>query len=504
MPESSGKRARFGLVAKMAFGVGVLALGYAASMVAVFVGAARTSTSLQLVAGSLFPAFQAAEEARRSYDLQVRAYEEAVLMGEVESLAAARTRADEVRSALERLAKTAGLPQVFVTSAERSADSHGRYSAAADSLYAGMAAGGSADTARVAALGREATALQEGLTLLTRNLSEGLTGEVAALEASSNAQKRGNALLFVVVVVISATVVSLLLLGVARRLQQSVRFAECLAGGDLTIDVDPGVQDEVGRLLLALGSTIARLREVLGELHEAASALRVASGQVSESAQTLSQGTCEQAASVQEVTSSLEQAAASVSQNADNARQMETMATGGARDAEFSAAIVDQTVSAMKVITDRISIVEDIAFQTNVLALNAAIEAARAGEHGRSFGVVAAEVRKLAERAAAAATEIRATANESVKVAESSGTLIAQLVPTIRHTAELVQEVSAASREQASGIAQINRVIVDFDRITQRNASGAEQLSGMADELAARAESLQQLVGFFRIERRAG
>jgi methyl-accepting chemotaxis protein len=160
---------------------------------------------------------------------------------------------------------------------------------------------------------------------------------------------------------------------------------------------------------------------------------------------------------------------------------------------------VTETVEAMVAIAERIGIVEEIAYQTNLLALNAAVEAARAGEHGRGFAVVAAEVRKLAERSQKAAKEIRSLASSSVKVAERSGTLLEALVPSIRKTARLVQQVAAVSREQASGVMQMNRAMVQVDQVTQRNASAAEELSSTAEELAAQAESLQQMMTFFRV-----
>jgi methyl-accepting chemotaxis protein len=165
---------------------------------------------------------------------------------------------------------------------------------------------------------------------------------------------------------------------------------------------------------------------------------------------------------------------------------------------------VVETVAAMKSIAERISIIEEIAYQTNLLALNAAIEAARAGEHGRGFAVVATEVRKLAERAQKAAKEIGAMAGSSVKVAERSGQLIVELVPTIRKTADLVQEVAAASAEQSSGVGQVSKAMGIVDQVTQRNASAAEELSSTAEEMASQAESLQQLMSFFAVNNQGG
>ena len=220
---------------------------------------------------------------------------------------------------------------------------------------------------------------------------------------------------------------------------------------------------------------------------------------MSSTAQSVSAGNSQQAAAVQETTASLEQMNASIAQNADNSRQTETMATKGSRDAQESGNAVLETVDAMKSIAEKISIVEEIAYQTNLLALNAAIEAARAGEHGRGFAVVATEVRKLAERSQTSSREISALAGKSVRVADRSGTLLAELVPSIRRTAELVQDVAAASNEQSAGVAQINQSLAQVDQVTQRNASAAEELAATAEEMAAQAEALQNLVSFFRI-----
>jgi methyl-accepting chemotaxis protein len=201
---------------------------------------------------------------------------------------------------------------------------------------------------------------------------------------------------------------------------------------------------------------------------------------------------------MEETTSTLEQMSASITQNAENTRQMETMALKGAQEAEVSGQAVKETLAAMQSIAEKISIVEEIAYQTNLLALNAAIEAARAGDHGKGFAVVATEVRKLAERSQTAAKEISSLSSTSVKVAERAGAALTTLVPAIKKTAELVQEVSAASREQAAGVTQVNKAITLVDQVTQRNASAAEELSSTAEEMATQAEALQQLMAFFK------
>jgi methyl-accepting chemotaxis protein len=280
---------------------------------------------------------------------------------------------------------------------------------------------------------------------------------------------------------------------------KAVDVAERIAKGDLRESVEAPGADEVGKLLAAMKLMAEKLAQMIGEVRSGADALAGASAQVSATAQTLSQGTGEQAASVEETTSSLEEMSASITQNAESSRQTEAMAKQGARNAEESGKAVAETVTAMKSIAERISIIEEIAYQTNLLALNAAIEAARAGEHGKGFAVVATEVRKLAERAQKAAKEIGSLAGASVQVAERSGQLIVELVPAIRKTADLVQEVAAASAEQSAGVSQVSKAMGTVDQVTQRNASAAEELSSTAEEMASQAEALQQLMGFFQV-----
>jgi methyl-accepting chemotaxis protein len=275
--------------------------------------------------------------------------------------------------------------------------------------------------------------------------------------------------------------------------------AERVAAGDLASHVEISRKDEVGQVADAINQMISRLLDVVSEVRTGAANLAAASAQVSATTQNLSRGTSEQAASVQETTSNIEEMNASISQNADNSRQMEQMASKGVKDGEESGHAVRETVTAMKSIAEKVSIIEEIAYQTNLLALNAAIEAARAGDHGKGFAVVATEVRKLAERSQSAAREISALAASSVRTAERSGALLSELVPAIRKTADLVQEVAAASREQASGISQVNKAIGHMDQVTQRNAAAGEQLASTAEEVASQAESLQQLIAFFKV-----
>src|SRR4029077_1223641 len=233
-------------------------------------------------------------------------------------------------------------------------------------------------------------------------------------------------------------------------------------GGDLTVTITPQSSKDV--LGNALAEMASRLTQTITEVRSGAMSLTGAPAQVSATSQTLAQGTSEQAASVEETTASLQQMNATIGQNAENSRHLAEIATDAAKGAGDSAQSVNRTVDAMKDIADRISIIDEIAYQTNLLALNAAIEAARAGDHGKGFAVVATEVRKLAERSQTAAKEIGALASARVQVAERSGKLLDELVPPIQKTADLVQEVASASREQASGVNQMNKAMGQVDQ----------------------------------------
>ncbi len=379
---------------------------------------------------------------------------------------------------------------------------------------------------------------------------------IAALEQNIEVSKKGAAtatlhaeemyrsarLLITVVLLLSASLGIVLALAIARMigraLKTGVEVAERLAQGDLSMKIENPSQDEAGQLLRTMGTTVKSLQDVTRMAEEIAggnlqvavkprsdadalmkalaamvkklsevvvevkgSGDNVAAGaeQLAEAAQRLSQGSTEQASSIEEISSSMEEMSSNVKQNADNATQTEKIALKAAADAKEGGDAVARTVDAMKQIASKISIVEEIARQTNLLALNAAIEAARAGEHGRGFAVVAAEVRKLAERSQKAAGEITELSGSSVKVAEMAGELLSRILPDVHKTAELVQEITAASREQDSGVAQINKAIQQLDQVIQQNASGSEETSSTSEELASQAAQLQSAIGFFRV-----
>ena len=291
---------------------------------------------------------------------------------------------------------------------------------------------------------------------------------------------------------------------IAEPLREVVARAEAAAAGDLTVRVTVTSGDELGQMGQALNRMLETFHDLMTQVQQATSEAAAAARGIAAGGEQMSAGAGQQAASIEETTSSLEEMSASISQNADSTRRMETMALKGAHDAEESGKAVNETVKAMKAIAEKVSIIEEIAYQTNLLALNAAIEAARAGEHGRGFAVVASEVRKLAERSQTAAKEIGSLTVSSVSLAEHTGRALGELVPAIKTTAELVQEVAVASREQAAGVAQINRAVSQVDEVTQRNATAAEELASTADSLAGQAESLRQMIGFFHVRSSVG
>ncbi len=332
--------------------------------------------------------------------------------------------------------------------------------------------------------------LVDTMNLMTTNLRA--TADVAGTIADGDLSKDVKPLS-------EKDVLGLAMVRMVGNLRETASVADKISNGDLTITPKPlSDRDTLG---LSLQSMVERLRGVVSDALAAADNVSTGSQELSSSSEQLSQGATEQASSAEEASASMEQMAANIKQNADNAAQTEKIARQSSKDAEASGDAVGRAVSAMRTIAEKISIVQEIARQTDLLALNAAVEAARAGEHGKGFAVVASEVRKLAERSQAAAAEISSLSGETVQVATEAGEMLNRLVPDIRKTAELVAEISSACREQDIGASQINEAIQQLDKVTQQNSGASEEMSATSEELAAQAEELQASIAFFKVER---
>jgi methyl-accepting chemotaxis protein len=294
---------------------------------------------------------------------------------------------------------------------------------------------------------------------------------------------------------------------ITRPLAAAVAIADRVARSDLTETPDETFlrrKDEIGDLARSVDRMIGGLRGIVSAILDAGRNISQGAQQMSQTSQSLSQGATEQAAGAEEVSASVEEMSSSIRQNSDNAAATEATARKAAEAGTRGGEAVARTVQAMRDIAGKIGIIEEIARQTNLLALNAAIEAARAGEAGKGFAVVAGEVRKLAERSQTAAGEISSLSSASIEVADQAGSLLGAIVPDIRRTAELVQEISAASREQASGVDQISRAVTQLDQVIQQNASASEEMAGMAEELSSQAAQLKDTMSVFRLTSDSG
>jgi methyl-accepting chemotaxis protein len=294
-------------------------------------------------------------------------------------------------------------------------------------------------------------------------------------------------------------VLALVLNPMINKIIEATRFAREISNGDLTTAITIRQKDEIGILVNALQHMQEKLKEVVTNIISSAENILSASEEMNSNSQLVSQGASEQASSVEEMSSTLEQFSTNILQNSDNSQQTEKIAMSavlGIKEGNQSSRVF---VKSMKEIAEKISIVNDIAFQTNILALNAAVEAARAGEQGRGFAVVAAEVRKLAERSRIAASDINLLTQSGVENSEKAGDHLSRMIPEIERTAKLVQEISAASLEMTTGSLQVNGAIQQLNQVTQQNAVASEEMASHAEELSNQAELLRECVAYFKV-----
>lgn len=288
---------------------------------------------------------------------------------------------------------------------------------------------------------------------------------------------------------------------ISHPVEELARDVEKIAGGDLTVDIQVKTRDETMVLSIALQGMILRLRDTVSGIIDASLAINESALDVSASSQQVATGASEQASSAEEISASMEELSANIQQNTENSRTSNSIISQVAGDADSSGTAVEETVNSMKFISEKINIIEEIARNTNMLALNAAIEAARAGESGKGFAVVAAEVRKLAENSQNAANDITQVSMESVKKADKTLDLMRSIVPSIKKSAEIAEEIFEGSNEQAKGAEQINQALLQMDDVIQSNASSSEEIASMANDLKQKADVLASLVNFFIIEK---
>ncbi|MFZ6689372.1 methyl-accepting chemotaxis protein [Undibacterium sp. SXout11W] len=311
-------------------------------------------------------------------------------------------------------------------------------------------------------------------------------------------------------------------ISVARKLvaslHQAIFVAKAVAAGDLTQRIDVSGSDEVAQLLGAIKEMATSLEGICAQIRQGTDAIAVASTEIATGNMDLSSRTEQQAGALEETASSMEELTSTVRQNSDNARQANTLASTASTVAVEGGAVVSQVVETMaainessRKIVDIISVIDGIAFQTNILALNAAVEAARAGEQGRGFAVVAAEVRNLAQRSASAAKEIKTLIDNSVekvdsgtKLVDQAGVAMTNIVTSIKKVSDVVSEISNASHEQSSGIDQINQAVIHMDESTQQNAALVEQAAAAASSLQEQANKLTQVVSVFKLNNSGG
>ncbi len=318
---------------------------------------------------------------------------------------------------------------------------------------------------------------------------------------------RGRILMALIFNLICLGVITFLAVFLGKRLALPVIKATELAGllseGNLRDRVEGSFnksKDETGRLFVALDNMTDNLSLIITSIRDSSEQVKSGSVQISQTTQQLSSGATEQSSSVEEISSSMEELTANIQQNTANSKEADRIAVTVAEEAAKGGESVEATVAAMRSIAEKITVIEDIARNTNMLALNAAIEAARAGDAGKGFAVVASEVRKLAENSGKAAKDIIEISTTSLDIAEQAGQIIVDLVPQVRKTSELIQEITTASEEQSRGAEQINAGILQLDTVIQQNASSSEELAAMAEELEGQASLMRENVSFFTLK----
>jgi methyl-accepting chemotaxis protein len=352
----------------------------------------------------------------------------------------------------------------------------------------------------------ETQTISAGIAERESQLNEKFSQVIAVSNQVFNLQRSRNIrfiIFILLVLIVGATAVSVVYSkNLSHALGRGVKFADLISEGDLTVKFDDDLiskGDEIGNLARSLNRMGEKLKNITEGIAEASGSISEASNQFSHTSQQMSQGANQQASSTEEISSSMEQIASNINQTTDNSNEAERVAQETEKGVLEGVMAAEEAMKYTNQIGDKITIIRDIAFQTNILALNAAVEAARAGEHGRGFAVVAAEVRKLAERSGVSAQEIETMANQLMQASERASKKLNDVIPKVKNNLKLIQEISAASLEQAAGANEVNNALQQLNQIVQQNAAASEELATSANEVKDQASNLSSIISFFSV-----
>jgi len=505
---------------KLILSTGTLAFGYLLFLALVVWTGTGMQRHLHLASDSLFPAALAGQDADAGFQKLTQDYKDAVLTQNAGLLTLADQDAQRVSAQLQTVReKTVQIPELQQQIAAVQDQFKGIASQSKITYTTMIATPDAMDDQLMANVKSLATA-NTNLTSSLKSLNETIgkknfQGELDAVGQATSLQRVLTIILFALAFAFSLVAIVVLQRQIAAPLKRAVDVLRQVALGDLTVTLDVESRDEVGKMADALNEALENLRSTMQQVTESAANANSSSQQLAAASEAIASGAQEQAASLEETSASLEEITAAVRQSADNAQQASQLAAGSKDSALQGQDVVAKAITAMSdinhasaKISDIISTIDEIAFQTNLLAVNAAVEAARAGDEGRGFAVVATEVRSLAQRSSVAAKEIKVLIQDTLHKVEvgsalvnRSGETLQGIVGSVKHVTDIVTEIAAASGEQSTGIEQVNLAMTQMDQVTQSNSAQTEELSGTAESLSAQAAHLLELVSTFTLSR---